>query len=104
MKKTSFLFLGLLAAGTFALIGCGSDTTGETTTGTTSATSATSGGGGNGGGGGGSSGSAGGGGAANPAVSCDTYCADIQKNCSMGNSQYADEASCKIVCAAFDEG
>jgi hypothetical protein len=113
MKKTSFLFVGFFAVGSlFTLAACGDDT--ETTSGNTTNGAAGGGMGGEGGTGGtgmggmggtggtgmGGMGGAGGGSAA----ACDTYCADIAKNCAGDNMQYGDMASCMGACSALPEG
>jgi hypothetical protein len=109
MKKISFLFAGIFAVGSlFTLAACGDDETSNTTMGGTAGGGmggsageggGTGGMGGTGGGAGGMGGSGGG-----SAGVCDTYCANITKNCTGENQQYADMASCMGSCGALPEG
>lgn len=39
-----------------------------------------------------------------PAVDCPTYCADIQRNCTGANAQYASMDHCSATCASFAVG
>lgn len=38
------------------------------------------------------------------ALSCNTYCALIAKNCTGDHAQYVDDATCMAMCAKFDVG
>ncbi len=123
MKKISFLLVGFFALGSlFTLAACGDDetSTGNTTNGAAgggmggsagggmggSAGEGMGGAGGAGGGMGGAGGAGGGMGGAGggSAASCDTYCADITKNCFGANLQYNDMASCMGTCGALPVG
>lgn len=107
MKTKLGLFLGALLA--LSLPACDDGGSGGTG-GTGGAGGAgAEGGGGSGAQGGGGSGAAGGQGGqggtgGSPAVTCDTYCADVMANCEAANKQYADDATCKTVCANYAAG
>lgn len=38
------------------------------------------------------------------ALTCDTYCSQIQTNCTGANAQYSDAAHCQAACASFAVG
>ena len=107
MKATLGLFLGVLF--TVSVTACGDDGSGGSGgTGGTGGAGA-EGGGGSGAQGGGGSGAQGGGGdgggvGGGPAVTCDTYCADVMSNCTGDNAQFGDDTACKAVCATYAAG
>lgn len=104
MKSILGLFVGALLA--VSIVGCGDSSSGSGGAGGTGGggaggTGGVGGTGGTGGVGGGTGGTGGVGGSAG--VTCAAYCADVTKNCTGENAQYADGA-CETVCANFEEG
>ena len=110
MKATLGLFLGVLLS--LSLTACddggsgGSGGTGGSGgSGGAGGTGAAGGGGSGGAGGQGGAGAAGGGGSGGgSAAGCAAYCTDVLANCKEANAQFADDATCKSVCAFYAAG
>jgi hypothetical protein len=111
MKKTSFLFVGILAVGSLlTLAACGDETETTATNGAAGGGQGGEGGtggtggtgmGGTGGTGMGGSGGAGGGSAM---ADCAKYCTDIMANCAGDNAQYSSPEACLATCKTFPAG